>query len=194
MLRRNVNNSSLQPQQRNTDKSLRSRVMSGRKMDFQGSPFCSIWFLTLVAVVLTMAIWLFPDEVAYAEREAVREAQLMEEGIADWWAGGDTNAAAPEPKNEATKRMLAQSSKWVDGEKKLKKMLKELAERQKDGKDIGVPVLTRYLGDDIPAWPKDGLSTEEWQKKVDQRYADMRKEEEQWKERIAALLREENVG
>lgn len=90
--------------------------------------------------------------------------------------------------------MLAQSSKWVDGEKKLKKMLKELAERQKDGKDIGVPVLTRYLGDDIPAWPKDGLSTEEWQKKVDQRYADMRKEEEQWKERIAALLREENVG
>lgn len=69
-------------------------------MDFQGSPFCSIWFLTLVAVVLTMAIWLFPDEVAYAEREAVREAQLMEEGIADWWAGGDTNAAAP---NQRTK-------------------------------------------------------------------------------------------
>eukprot|EP00957_Ditylum_brightwellii_P118700 9053671-Ditylum_brightwellii.AAC.1 len=51
--------------------------------------------------------------------------------------------------------MKHQPSSWVDGERKPKKELLELMERQKQGLDKGVPILTRYLGDDVKVWAKE---------------------------------------
>jgi hypothetical protein len=84
---------------------------------------------------------------------------------------------------------LAFSTKWVDGEKKLKQKLLVLAQRQAEGKDLGVPVLTRYLGEDIPAWIS-GTEEEvaEWKAKVAARYAEMDVEEQQWKIQMKHLI------
>jgi hypothetical protein len=69
----------------------------------------------------------------------------------------------------------------TEGEKKLKAKLKVLAERQAQGKDLGVPVLTRWLGEDIPAWPSaETMPKEEWKKRVEDKYAEMRNEEMAW--------------
>jgi hypothetical protein len=78
---------------------------------------------------------------------------------------------------------------------KLKQRLKALAERQQQGKDIGIPVLTRWLGDDIAAWAGEGVNVEEWQQKVDEKYKRMRQDEHEWQNRMAALLeRMSDVG
>eukprot|EP00586_Coscinodiscus_wailesii_P016487 CAMPEP_0172496584 /NCGR_PEP_ID=MMETSP1066-20121228/89801_1 /TAXON_ID=671091 /ORGANISM="Coscinodiscus wailesii, Strain CCMP2513" /LENGTH=242 /DNA_ID=CAMNT_0013268953 /DNA_START=65 /DNA_END=797 /DNA_ORIENTATION=+ len=59
---------------------------------------------------------------------------------------------------EASAAMLHVTSRFVDGEKKLKKELLKLMERQKNGKDVGVDHLTSWKGDDVPVWtPKDPL-------------------------------------
>lgn len=93
-------------------------------------------------------------------------------------------------KEEATKRMKENmpANSWVEGEKKLKQKLKVLAERQKEGKDLGVPVLTRYLGEDIPAWPDGTMDEDTWRKKVDERYKQMREEEEEWRKRVGEFM------
>lgn len=78
---------------------------------------------------------------------------------------------------------------WVEGEQKLKAALKELAERQARGLDIGVPVLTRWLGDDVPAWPSAQMPQEQWQQKVDEKYAAMRQEEQEWIQKMNAHLK-----
>ena len=95
----------------------------------------------------------------------------------------------------ATARMEAQSMRWVDGEKMLKKKLQVLYDRQQEGKDLGVPVLARYLGEDIPVWVTPDKEAE-WQKKVDLRYEEMRQEEEEWKKKMANIIasRERNIG
>ena len=98
--------------------------------------------------------------------------------------------------NDATLRMLQQPSNWVDGEKKLKSQLKVLADRQRTGKDIGVPVLTRYLhddntGKDIPAWVSEKDSEEQreaWKKLVADKYVEMRKAEDEWEKEVTAKL------
>jgi len=77
---------------------------------------------------------------------------------------------------EATAAMLAQSSAFVDGEKKLKSELVKLKERQKQGMDRGVKVLTQWLGDDIPAWSSKENEAE-WMKKVEERKAELKSEE-----------------
>jgi hypothetical protein len=158
-----------------------------------------------------------------AEKEALagaqefgRKALEAEHRVEDWFhktsenkdknkqqqrvtGGGGGGSILTRPKltsAEATARMLAQSSTWVDGEKKLKAKLKVLAERQQDGKDLGVPVLTRYLGEDIPAWVGEGVNEVEWRQQVEAKYAEMRVEEEQWKTRMQAIIdqRERDVG
>jgi hypothetical protein len=96
--------------------------------------------------------------------------------------------------DQARNRMLKQSSQWVAGEKKLKNMLKELVKLQADGKELGVPVLTRYLGPGIPAWPKNGMSVDEWKKLVDAKYAEMRKEEEEWRVTMGEIIEKERRG
>jgi hypothetical protein len=78
---------------------------------------------------------------------------------------------------------------------KLKLKLKILAERQQQGKDIGVPVLTRWLGDDIPVWAGEGVNVEEWKQKVDDKYKQMRRDEVEWQKQIIKLLdREKSTG
>jgi len=97
----------------------------------------------------------------------------------------------------ATIRMEAQSSRWVDGEKALKKKLQVLYDRQQKGNDLGVPVLTRYLGEDIPAWITPEIMDEvEWKKKVEDKYEEMRQEEEIWKEEMSKIIarRERDIG
>jgi len=97
----------------------------------------------------------------------------------------------------ATARMEAQSSRWVDGEKALKKKLQVLYDRQQKGNDLGVPVLTRYLGEDIPAWITPEIMDEiEWKKKVADKYEEMRQEEEKWKEEMSKIIarRERDIG
>jgi hypothetical protein len=203
MIRRNVNMStSLQGSSNSTP--VRTRPGVGRKTSDSAfpstsSPFCNIWFLLALAAFVTVTPWAFPEKVAEVEQEAEREVNMVE----DWWAGTPPRGppipehehpAFRDSKEAATQRMMQQESKWVDGEKKLKVKLKVLAERQKEGKDIGVPVLTRYLGEDIPAWPQEGMSKEEWQKKVDLKYAEMAEEEVVWKARVAAQLRDQHHG
>mmetsp|Transcript_31397 Transcript_31397/g.46302 ORF Transcript_31397/g.46302 Transcript_31397/m.46302 type:complete len:203 (-) Transcript_31397:132-740(-) len=91
----------------------------------------------------------------------------------------------------ATRVMEKQPSEWVAGEKKLKEALKKLLKRQSEGKDLGVPILTRWLGDDFPAWPQEGQSTEEWEEKRKAKYEEMRKEEEAWRKKVRRDLFEE---
>lgn len=101
--------------------------------------------------------------------------------------------------NAATARMEAQSSRWVDGEKALKKKLKVLYDQQLEGKHRGVPVLTRYLGEDIPAYigtPDSPMKEDEWKKLVEAKYEEMRLEDEDWKKKVAEQIgnRERDIG
>lgn len=155
--------------------------------------------LLVVAAILTVATYMFPE----AEQEAVQEAyaaeQKLEHNVMDWWSQQRKPPVADAEENDdaeirraANERMLKQESKWVDGEKKLKEKLKVLAERQRQGQDLGVPVATRYLGEDIPAWPGEDVET--WNAQVKQKYEEMRREEENWKEMVAAIIQSENRG
>lgn len=87
------------------------------------------------------------------------------------------------------------STRWVDDEKKLKKNLQVLYDIQAKRESLGVPVLTRYLGEDIPAFVGTPLSTmkeEEWKKLVDAKYEEMRKEEEEWQKKMTLLMEEQS--
>ncbi len=81
----------------------------------------------------------------------------------DVMATKTTDRSAP---NAATARMEAQSSRWVDGEKALKRQLQVLYDMQQRGENLGVPVLTRLLGDDFSAWVEPGMDEAEWEGRV----------------------------
>ena len=173
-----------------------------------------LWAILILALVL-MAIsswYVSPTTVSKLEDEAVALGRKALEAEQEFFhlngqkqnqqyppkqQGGNNNYNQDNTHYEsATARMLAQDSTWVDGEKKLKAKLRELADRQQQGLDLGVPVLTRYLGEDIPAWVGEGVDEAEWRKQVDTRYAEMRKEEEEWKKRMQAIIdqRERDIG
>lgn len=153
--------------------------------------------LVIITVVIVGSFFMLavisPSSAQKVETEAFKIEQAVEEELLK--LGGGTHDVPPlfqhedEPRDTlATEEMLRQSSSWVDGEKKLKKQLKLLAERQNQGKDLGVPVLTRYLGEDIPAWAGEGVNVEEWQKKVDAKYAEMAEDELKWRAEVAQLM------
>jgi hypothetical protein len=158
--------------------------------------------IAIVAICLFVMSWIFfPAEVLEVEHQAVLEgqkiaqaAQRAERRVEDWWEQAEEKFKDHE--DPASARMEAQSSKWVDGEKKLKKKLQVLYERQLKGEMLGVPVLTRWLGEDVPAWLEPGMDEEEWKRTVDRKYAEMREEEEQWKKDMwkKVVEREKELG
>mmetsp|Transcript_22795 Transcript_22795/g.30171 ORF Transcript_22795/g.30171 Transcript_22795/m.30171 type:complete len:804 (+) Transcript_22795:712-3123(+) len=79
------------------------------------------------------------------------------------------------PLNSASQAMKHQPSSWVDGERKPKKELLELMERQKQGLDKGVPILTRYLGDDVKVWSKEEEEGE-WKELVKKKEAQLKRD------------------
>ena len=158
--------------------------------------------LMVFAVGLFVVSWiLFPAEVMEVEHQAVLEGQKManaakraERRVEDWWEQMEEQFKDHE--DPASARMAAQSSKWVDGEKKLKKKLQVLYEKQLKGEMLGVPVLTRWLGEDVPAYLEPGMDEEEWKRTVDRKYAEMAEEEEQWKKDMQKIVedRERDLG
>ena len=122
--------------------------------------------------------------------------QQLERDVMDYWLSSKQYYTASDTVHDADLRMQQQSSKWVDGEKKLKKALQVLVDRQAHGLDLGVPVLTRYLGENIPAfYSKDdtslnlGINTvEEWNARIEEKYTEMRIEEERWRDIVTSTL------
>jgi hypothetical protein len=154
--------------------------------------------LLLIAALVTAATFMFPTELQGVEKEAYQELEKAEKEVYDWWQHhGESQSATgsyQRTSEEATRAMLQQSSKWVDGEKKLKQKLKVLASRQEQGKDLGAPVLTRYLGEDVPAWAGPEVDQAKWQNTVTAKYDEMRRQEEEWKRMIQAIVDQEKRG
>ena len=72
----------------------------------------------------------------------------------------------------------------------------ELYEKQQQGELLGVPVLTRWLGDDFPAWVTPDMDEQKWRNDVAAKYKEMREEEEQWKVKMEKIIqqRERDLG
>lgn len=122
------------------------------------------------------------------EQEKPQQEEPHPEEHADPPDNANRNRASSDA---ATARMEAQPSGWMDGEKALKKKLRVLYDIQKKGQSLGVPVLTRYMGEDIPAFvgtPDSTMNEEEWKKLVDAKYEEMTKEEEVWRKKMALLI------
>jgi hypothetical protein len=104
-----------------------------------------------------------------------------------------SNSASASSSIEATKRMLAQPSKFVDAEKKLKQQLLQLLEKQTEemknqGKVdpnksvLGVKISNRYLGEDLLPYPESKQAEGEWENKMNKRKEELRIEDEmEWK-------------
>lgn len=162
-------------------------------------PIVSNCILIIVAIILTLASYLMPShhqagrmeqQILSTEQRVLEQAYQTEQSLEQELNGMFHHHNPATTANAASVRMeQQQNSRWVDGEKKLKAKLKELAALQAAGKEIGVPVATRWLGDDIPVWAGTGVDVDEWRKKVDARYAEMREEEEEWKKMVAATLK-----
>ena len=160
--------------------------------------------ICLAVVLLVVSVVYFPSQVLEVEREAehvgqelasrARQAEhKVEELLLHQQPGG---GSVQQQHQDPSARMLAQSSKWVDGEKKLKVKLKELEALQQKGEYLGAPVLTRWLGDDVPAWVSKDVNEEEWKKTVQRKYDEMRQEEEEWKAKMQQIInqREREMG
>lgn len=100
-----------------------------------------------------------------------------------------------ETKKESPKETSkTKSTRWVEGEKALKKNLKVLFDRQAKGQFLAAPVLTRYLGEEIPAYvgtPDSKMQEDEWKKLVEAKYQEMREEEEEWQKKMALFVEQQ---
>ena len=89
--------------------------------------------------------------------------------------GGDNSQSLA----DASQQMLAQPSKFVDSEKKLKRQLKQLLDKQNAEKKqhkvnpndsiLGVKISTRYLGEDILPYPNSKGNEKQWTKQMEVR-------------------------
>ncbi|GAX21250.1 hypothetical protein FisN_1Lh079 [Fistulifera solaris] len=186
-----------------SSRTAKSRVTARtRRPGRPSSPW--IWSLFALAAIITTITYMFPEKMQQVEYSAMEEVVQVEQDLVKWWSQPIQKPPIPQDEHphfvgltDPNERMKQQSSfssySWVEGEKKLKQKLKVLYDRQQQGLDLGVPVLTRYLGEDIPAWPERGKE-DDWQKQVDAKYEQMRREEEEWKARITALLKSEKRG
>jgi hypothetical protein len=157
-------------------------------------------------VITSISWWFFPQALNKVEQGAesmghdfVEKARRAEHSIEDLVQSNDKDTLNTKDRSSSEKAsaaMMAQSSKWVDGEKKLKKKLMELYEKQQNGELLGVPVLTRWLGDDFPAWVTPDMDEAQWRKDVEAKYKEMREEEEQWKRDMQRIIsqRERDIG
>ena len=96
----------------------------------------------------------------------------------------------PPKKNETPKT----TDSWVEREKKLKLKLAVLFDQHAQGKNLGVPVLTRYLGEHIPAFltPDVSMKEDEWKTLVDQKYTEMREQEDAWQAKMALFIEQQD--
>ena len=105
---------------------------------------------------------------------------------------GDNNS---ESSLDATQRMLAQPSKFVESEKKLKQQLLKLLEKQNQEKKhkpndpndsvLGIKISTRYLGEDILPYPDSKGNEKEWERKMEARKQELAKvDETEWNDMI----------
>lgn len=163
--------------------------------------------IALAVLVMCLSWYFFPDQVVQVEHEAelvghqIAEKAIRAEHDVEDWIHGSRNGVIPPPldrsaSDKASAAMAAQSSSWVEGEKKLKKKLTELYELQQKGELLGVPVLTRWLGDDFPAWVTPDMDEQKWRQDVAERYKQMREEEEKWKKDMQKIIeqRERDLG
>ena len=177
----------------------------------------SSYWLLLLAFLLTVANYQIsaPPKVQQVEHDILqgaREAEhVLEQEMRDWWGNNNNNKREPPSNNNnqntaeqqrrtASQRMAAQQQQqagdsqqhsWVEGEKRLKRELQKLVALQQQGQELGVPVLTRWLGEDIPAWAGTGVDRDAWQAQVQERYQEMRLDEERWRDRVAATLQQQ---
>ena len=143
-----------------------------------GSSVKRLMFFMLAAALMALVTFLFPSQVREVELSAYQVEQEMEKKVEDFWYHQQQQRPPPVTEEqgvkhrsaEATEAMERQPSTWVEGEKRLKQKLKKLMERQKEGKDLAAPILTRYLGEDIPAWVGEGVDEKKWQEKVEAKY------------------------
>ena len=153
-----------------------------------------------------MSLYFFPAEVYKVEKDVevvghnlAVHAMEAEHEVENWVRNhqytSSSSAAATgkvprtETSKDATARMMAQSSKWMDGEKALRKQLQVLMDQQQhNNENLGVPILTRYLGEDFPAFVTKDMNEQEWKQKVDEQYKQMRKEEEEWQIQMQQLM------
>jgi sugar diacid utilization regulator len=167
-----------------------------------------LFILLLVASILGITWCFFPSQMRSFEGEVEQEAKEMaknavfaEHQFEDWFLRQpqQQHNAAPYDKSAsdaATSRMMSQKSTWVDGEKALRKQLAKLVEQQEKGENLGVPILTRYLGEDFPAWVTKDMDEKEWRSKVDAEYKRMRHEEQEWQTEMQKIIdqRERDIG
>lgn len=178
----------------------------GRNSSGAGGLLNPVVLLIVLAISLLVMSWIFfPAEVMEVEHQMILGGQKLanaakgterkaERSVEDWWENAEEKCKDHDDPPSCV--MELQSSTWVDGEKKLKKKLQVLYERQLKGEMLGVPVLTRWLGEDVPAWLEPGMDEEEWKRTVDRKYAEMAAEEEQWKKDMAKIVedRERDLG
>lgn len=160
--------------------------------------FVFLLLLGIISILSPSSVERAEQDAAASAKELLREALAAEGQMEDFFhrqrlppqrsLNVEDVAAGKQMTLDATEAMKRQPSKWVDGEKKLKIKLKELAELQKAGKELGVPVLTRWLGEDFPAWVPEGGDKDEWETKRKERYAAMAAEELVWRARTGEYL------
>ena len=190
---------------------------TGNSYSHSNNSRISTGMLLLLAFLLTLANYQIstPPQVQQVEHdlfEGAREAEhVMEQEMRDWWGSrnGPQQQQQPPPlssnnnveqqqRRAVAERMASQrqphQQSWVEGEQRLKRELQKLVALQQQGQELGVPVLTRWLGEDIPAWAGTGVDRDAWQAQVQARYKEMRLEEEHWRARVADTIQAENRG